>query len=442
MGFRAFFRSADPSEPGRHPLFQVMYRAPSSGALLEVEHDLEALAARPAEDWKRLFDERRVRAPWPFGSGVWSKHEWVLPEAPAESLVSLGEGHTPLLPTPALGEALGGLELLVKQCGTTHTGSFKDLGMTVLVSAVVEMRRRGVPIRAVVCASTGDTSAALAAYGAAAGVPTVVFLPKGKITPAQLVQPIAHGAHVLELDTDFDGCMRLVKAVTEDPAQGLYLANSMNPLRLEGQKTVAIEIAQDLGWEAPDWVVIPGGNLGNVSALGAGFELMNRLGLLVKRPRIAVAQAEAANPLYRAYQSNFERVEPMIAAPTVASAIRIGAPVSMPRAIRTLRAFDGVVEQASEAEIHDAAARADRLGLFTCPHTAVALAALEKLAARRVVGRGQRVVVISTAHGLKFTEFKANYHARGESPHANPPESVPAELEALARVLDRRLGRG
>lgn len=442
MGFRAFLRSAEPSEPQRHDLFQVMYRAPGSGALLDVEHDLEALATRCADDWKALFDQRRTRAPWPFGSGVWSKHEWVLPEAGPDSLVSLGEGHTPLLPVPGLGRALGGLELYVKQCGTTHTGSFKDLGMTVLVSAVVEMRRRGVPIRAVACASTGDTSAALAAYGAAAGVPTVVFLPKGKITAAQLVQPLSHGAHVLELDTDFDGCMRLVKAVTEDVQSGLYLANSMNPLRIEGQKTVAIEIAQDLGWEVPDWVVIPGGNLGNVSALGAGFDMLYSLGLVTKRPRIAVAQARAANPLYRAYGTGFTRVEPMTAEPTVASAIRIGDPVSMPRAIRTLRSFDGVVEEASEPEIHEAAARADRLGLFTCPHTGVALASLEKLVGSGTVSKGQRVVVVSTAHGLKFTEFKAAYHGTAMGPHSNPPESVPATRDALLAVLDRRLGHG
>ncbi len=442
MGFRAFLRSAEPSEPERYDLFSVMYRAPVSGALLDVEHDMAALEARSGDTWKALFDRRRARAPWPLSSGVWSKLEWVLPEAAHGSLVSLGEGNTPLLPVPELGRRLGVEQLHLKQCGTTHTGSFKDLGMTVLVSAVVEMKRRGVPIRAVACASTGDTSAALAAYGAAAGVPTVVFLPKGKITPAQLVQPLAHGAHVLELDTDFDGCMRLVKAVTENPDCGLYLANSMNPLRIEGQKTVAIEIAQDLDWQSPDWVVIPGGNLGNVSALGAGFDMMFRLGLIERRPRLAVAQAQAANPLFRAYQTGFQRIEPMVAGPTVASAIRIGDPVSMPRAIRALRAADGVVEEATEAEIHEAAAGADRTGLFTCPHTAVALASLKKLIAKGVIDGGARVVVVSTAHGLKFTDFKAAYHAGDGGPLSNPPETVAGDVDAIRRALDRRLGHG
>ena len=219
----------------RHSIYDVMYRCETCGGLLDVTHDLEALKDRTAEAWKALFEARARTATWPYGSGVWGKKEWVCPEVAPENVVSLGEGHTPLLPARALGEAIGVPDLWVKQCGTSHTGSFKDLGMTVLVSAVKQMIADGKPIRAVACASTGDTSAAMAAYCAAAGIPAIVFLPHGKISTAQLAQPIAHGAHVLALETDFDGCMRIVQEVTAD--QTIYLANSMNSLRIEGQKT-------------------------------------------------------------------------------------------------------------------------------------------------------------------------------------------------------------
>src|SRR5262245_9911178 len=187
------------------------------------------------------------------------------------------EGGTNLFWTERLGKVVGIHDLWVKQCGTSHSGSFKDLGMTVLVSMVKQMIAGGTPIRAIACASTGDTSAALAAYAAAAAIRAVVILPRGKISTAQLVQPLAMGALVLAIDTDFDGCMRLVQDLADK--EGIYLANSMNSLRIEGQKTVAIEIAQQLAWQVPDWVIIPGGNLGNVSALGAGFEMAHALGL-------------------------------------------------------------------------------------------------------------------------------------------------------------------
>jgi threonine synthase len=312
--------------------------------------------------------------------------------------------------------------------------------MTVLVSIVNQMIRRGTPVHAVVCASTGDTSASLAAYCAVAGIPSVVLLPRGKISTAQLVQPLANGARVLALDTDFDGCMAIVQELSKEP--GIYLANSMNPLRLEGQKTIAIEIVQQFDWEVPDWVVIPGGNLGNVSALGAGFTMMRDLGLIQKLPRIAVAQAAAANPLYLSYQRGFAGgLEPVTARPTQASAIQIGNPVSYPRAVRTLKAFDGVVEQASEHELANAAARGDLAGLFSDPHTGVALAVLEKLVARGDVKRDDRVIVISTANGLKFPEFKVRYH-EGTLPEvvteaANRPIELPAEFAGVRDAVFR-----
>jgi len=329
----------------------------------------------------------------------------------------------------------------IKNCGNSHTGSFKDLGMTVLVSTVKQMIEDGKPIRAIACASTGDTSAALAAYCASAGIPSVVLLPKGKVTTAQLVQPLANGALVCALDTDFDGCMEIVQKLTTE--EGIYLANSMNSLRLEGQKTVAIEIVQQFDWQVPDWVIIPGGNLGNVAALGAGFDMMFELGLISKRPRICLAQAEKANPLYRAYKQGWESFEAMTAGDTEASAIRIGNPVSVRRAIRALQAFDGVVEQASETELAEASAAADRAGSYTCPHTGVALAALEKLRAKGMVEPGQRAVVIATANGLKFTQFKIRYHENEipgvESKHPNKPVSLPSDFEAVKASVFKEL---
>jgi threonine synthase len=366
-----------------------------------------------------------------------------------ENVVSLYEGGSNLFWAERLGAQLGLGDLWIKQCGTSHTGSFKDLGMTVLVSTVKQMIAEGHPIRAVACASTGDTSAALAAYGAAAGIPVVVLLPANKISAAQLVQPIANGAMVCSLDTDFDGCMRVVQALTED--KEIYLANSMNSLRVEGQKTISAELVQQFDWEVPDWVLVPGGNLGNVSAIAKGFLELREIGLIDRLPRLACCQAEKANPLYEAYQRaqsvgralSEEDFEPKVAERTLASAIQIGDPVSMPKAVRALAACDGVVAQASERQLADASARADLTGLFCCPHTGVALACLEQLVGDGTIGASERVVVVSTAHGLKFTEFKAGYHEGGlgfSGEYVNEPLHLsgdPVEaVEALKRALD------
>ncbi|MBS1119964.1 MAG: threonine synthase [Deltaproteobacteria bacterium] len=429
---------------GGYPLEQVIYRCPTCSELLEVVHDHAALRTRSAEAWKTLFAARwgTASADDPLGSGVWGKHEWIAPQLEARHIVSMLEGKTHLTAVPRFASALGLGDVRVKQCGTSHSGSFKDLGMTVLVSMVKQMIARGRPIQAIACASTGDTSAALAAYAAAAGIRAVVILPRGKISTAQLVQPLAAGALVLAIDTDFDGCMKLVQELAD--REGVYLANSMNSLRLEGQKTVAIELVQQRGWRVPDWVIIPGGNLGNVSALGAGFEMLLALGLVDKRPRICVAQAAHASPLYASYRAGWADLVPVKAKTTLASAIQIGNPVSFKKAVRALRAFEGTVEIASEAELADASALADRDGLFTCPHTGVALAALARLAARGEVTRDDEVVVISTASGLKFADFKVGYHearlAEVPAPrHRNVPVELPERYDAIRDALHRGL---
>jgi threonine synthase len=423
----------------RYSIYDVVYRCEECGGLLDVEHDVEALRDRTADEWKRLFQCRTRSNEWPYGSGVWGKKEWVCPQLDNENVVSMYEGHTNCFWAERLGKEIGTPDLWVKLSGNSHTGSFKDLGMTVLVSVVRQMVADGKPVRAVACASTGDTSAAVAAYAAAAGIPAIVFLPRGKVSTAQLVQPIANGALVLALDTDFDGCMRLVQEVTAD--QTIYLANSMNSLRMEGQKSVGIEIVQQFDWEVPDWIIIPAGNLGNVSSLGKGLLLMRELGLIDRLPRIACAQAAHANPLYLSYLSGFEEYRPVQAQKTLASAIQIGAPVSYERAVKVLRAFEGVVEQASEDELAHAAARADRAGLYSCPQTGVAVAALFKLVERGQIRPEHRVVVISTAHGLKFTGFKVAYHEQKlddvTARHANPPLELPADPVLVRQAIDR-----
>jgi threonine synthase len=440
MSFSAEFRCMAGCA-GRYPLSTVIYRCPSCGDLLEVAHDITALQQLTGDQWRKIFAERWRSIEVPHNSGVWSKHEWVAPHLQAANIVSMAEGGTHLTPVPRYARDIELDHVWVKQCGISHSGSFKDLGMTVLVSTVNQMIAQGATIRAIACASTGDTSAALSAYAAAAGIRSVVILPRGKISTAQLVQPLANGALVLAIDSDFDGCMALVQQLAQ--REGVYLANSMNSLRLEGQKTVAIEIAQQLGWEVPDWVVIPGGNLGNVSALGAGFDMLLATGVITKKPRICVAQAAHAAPLYQSFRNNWAPLVPVKAQTTLASAIQIGNPISFAKAVRTLKSYDGVVEVASESELANASARADRAGLFTCPHTGVALAAVEKLAKRGVIKKTDRTVVISTASGLKFADFKVGYHEAklvdGVEPllanHRNVPVILPATFDAVRDAL-------
>jgi len=431
--YKAWFRCINEDCGETYRLDEIVYRCKKCNNLLEVVHDMNELKKKTPGEWKKIFDYRYRRQVWPYGSSVWGKKEWVCPMVDDDNIVSMYEGATNLFWAERFGEQQGVDDLWLKMCGNSHTGSFKDLGMTVLVSVVKHMRNNNMDIPAVACASTGDTSAALSAYCAAAGIPAIVFLPKDRVSIAQLVQPISNGALVLSIDTDFDGCMEMVQRITSD--HNIYLANSINSLRIEGQKTISIELCQQFDWDVPDWIIIPGGNLGNVSALGNGFLMMYELGLIDRLPRIVCAQAEHANPLYLSYLKDFKEFHPVRAKKTLANAIQIGNPVSVNKAINILKRFDGIVEQASEQELADAADMVDRTGTFNCPHTGVALAAFLKLNRKKVFKPKDKIVIISTAHGLKFVEFKIGYHKgelKGIVPeYANMPLELPDDYNAV-----------
>ena len=441
MELKTWFQCINPDCQSRYGLTDIVYRCRECDELLEVQHDMGLLKKQSSEEWRDLFDSRYRLNIWPYGSSVWGKRELVCPNVNDENIVSTYEGGTNLFWAERLGHKIGLNDLWVKQCGMAHTGSFKDLGMTVLVSMVKQMISDGKKIKAVACASTGDTSAALAAYCALAGIPAIVFLPKDKVSLTQLIQPITHGVLTLSLDTDFDGCMKLVQEVCLK--NDIYLANSMNSLRIEGQKTISFEIVQQFNWEVPDFVIVPGGNLGNVSAVAKGFQMFHDLGLIDKLPRLVCAQAERADPLYRSYKKGFKTFDSIQAKTTLASAIQIGDPVSYKKAIRALQAFDGIVEEATESELANAVGRANRTGLLCCPHTGVALAVLEKLVERGEIKKKDRVVVISTANGLKFTDFLFKYHTdqlKGiQSEYAFSPVELTAKYEDVRNAILERI---
>jgi len=346
----------------KYALNTVIYRCRSCDSLLEVRHDMKALAHRNAKAWMKLFEDRYKSTQWPYGSGIWARRNGSCRRSTTTTSSRCTKA-APICSGGAVRQADRRGQPLAEAVRQLHSGSFKDLGMTVLVSQVKQMISEGTPIQAVACASTGDTSAALAVYCAAAGIPSIVLLPKGKISIAQLVQPIANGALVLSLDTDFDGCMRVVQEITKD--ETIYLANSMNSLRIEGQKTVGIEIVQQFDWEVPDVIVIPGGNLGTYRpSARAPYDAGSRTDHQAAANRRSPGRAR--QPALPVLSDELRVLRAMEAQKTLASAIQIGNPVSIDKAIRTLKQFDGIVMDATESELADAAALGDTTGMFNC----------------------------------------------------------------------------
>jgi threonine synthase len=274
----------------------------------------------------------------------------------------------------------------------------------------------------------------MAAYaGAAPNMKGIVLLPQGKISPEQLAQPIAFGALTIGIKTDFDGCMNLVQELTEK--HNIYLLNSMNSVRIEGQKAIGIETLHQLNWKVPDWFVIPVGNAGNISALGKGLRELFELGIIDKLPRLAGVQTEGASPMYKSFQNGYSELVPEKAQPTKASAIQIGDPVSYKKAMKELKHFNGVVEAVSETELMDWKAQIDRLGISICPNSAVAVAGAMKLHDNGIIKENEDVVVILTAHGSKFSNTAVEYHQNKTNKFANQTLTIPPNLEKLESVL-------
>lgn len=364
-------------------------------------------------------------------SGVW-RYAPLLPRLPEDAIVSRWEGNTPLYTDDRL-TMYAGLErghLQFKHEGQNPTGSFKDRGMTVGIS-----HAKAIGARVVACASTGNTSASLASYASAAGIPSLVLVPQAKISAGKIAQTIAYGAKVVQIDGDFDRALALLRQLTA--AYDVYLVNSVNPFRLEGQKTIIFEMMEQRGWKAPDWIVLPGGNLGNTAAFGKAIVELRQSGLIDRVPHLAVVQAEGAAPFAAYHATGFEEYEP-VQAETVATAIKIGDPASVPRAKRSIDATYGWVTTVSDAQILDAKAAIDASGIGCEPASAASLAGLRRLTGEGVIQPGQTAVALLTGHLLKDTDAVAAYHLAESSaapPRANKPLRVAAELSALERAL-------
>jgi len=397
------------------------------GGLLDVVHDLQALKGKLST---ALFDERLAERQGAAGSGVWRFRE-LISSAPLEGIVSRPEGNTPLYRSHSLALWTGIEDLVCKHEGENPSGSFKDRGMTVGVTQAVRLGAR-----AVACASTGNTSASLAAYSALAGLKALIFIPEGAIAYGKLAQALAYGATVFQVQGDFDAAMHLVQDVCRE--LGIYLLNSMNPFRVEGQKSIIFEALQQRSWQAPDWIVFPAGNLGNTSAFGKALLELKELGWVSRMPRLAAVQAHGANPFFQSFQGGF-RDCPQIKPETLATAIRIGNPISFPRAVRSIRATDGVVVEVNDQEILDAKARVDRAGIGCEPASAAALAGARLLREDGLIKANQSVLAILTGHLLKDPENTIDYHlsrVKGIRPaFANPPQGIEASLEAVKLAL-------
>ena len=402
---------------------------PKCSGLLSVEIELppERGAALRA-----LFDGRRGAArPTPLieisASGVWRFRELVLPGIDDGDLVTQWEGNTPLLLRESVARWANVPSLLLKHEGHNPTGSFKDRGMTVAVSQAMR-----IGASAVSCASTGNTSASLAAYAALAGIPAIVLVPAGQVALGKLAQTLAYGARTLLVRGDFDDCLRLARESSE--RLGVYLANSINPFRIAGQTTIVFELLQQLGWRAPDWIVLPAGNLGNTAAFGAALRLARETGLIDSSPRLAAVQAEGAAPFAQSFRGGFAERK-TVRAETVATAIKIGDPASYDRGVCAIRETNGVVLDVSDAEILEAKAVIDASGVGCEPASAASVAGARRMARDGTISPRDRVVAVLTGHILKDPGILIDYHKDATRPLANTPIEIDAEISVIERVL-------
>jgi len=422
--------------PNCGDLFEVFYPGwETSRGLRAAGHDAAAL--------KQIWRERKTSLAPADTSGVWRFRELLPSLAHGHEPITLREGNTPLYDLPRCARAAGMQSLQAKHQGMNPTASFKDTGMTTAASFA---RQEG--FRWVACASTGNTSASMAAYAARGGMRSLVLIPEGKISWGKLSQSLDYGAITCQLRTDFDGCVKVLNELVG--RKPIYLLNSVNPYRLEGQKTAAIELLEQLEWQPPDHLVVPGGNLGNSSALGKAFLEMKELGLISRLPKLSVIQAEGANPFYRSIREHGGKKLLPMQAETLATAIRIGNPASWKKALRVIQATEGTVEQVSEVEIALAKAEIGSDGVGCEPASAVTLAGLKKLVKQGYVKSGESVVLILTGHVLKDPEFTLQFHrgdlftgsahetaAKTLKPQQRAPLVLDATVDAVIETLER-----
>jgi threonine synthase len=437
-------RCLDPACNARFGLNERLYVCTSCGGLLEVV--LKTGTATDSKALRAVWTNRLASFAARDRSGVWRYRE-LLPFAADAKIVTLAEGNTPLYDAPVSAAYCGLHSLTLKHQGCNPTGSFKDTGMTTAVTQALI-----VGARTVVCASTGNTAASLAAYAARARLQCAILVPRGQISHNKLAQSLDYGAVVLELDGTFDDAMRVIRELAED--ESIYLVNSINPFRIEGQKTVAAELLQQRGWRVPDQVVVPGGNLGNTSALGKGFKELKDLGLIDRLPQLSVVQAEGAAPFASLFGSDSQVLTPIEHPQTLATAIKIGAPVSWKKALHAVLETGGSVLTVSEQEIADAKAIIGRDGVGCEPASATTVAGIKRLVLSGVIGPDEDVVAVLTGHMLKDTDYVINYHReelythdraadktkeerRLTGTYSNPPLRVKATKTAILEGLRR-----
>ncbi|PYU31000.1 MAG: threonine synthase [Acidobacteria bacterium] len=419
----AFLKCIEQSCQQRYPLDAKEHQCPECGGLLDVQYDFPRID--PAS-LRLLWQQRKTSSAITDQSGVWRFRE-LLPFAPeGTNVVSLSEGRTPLIEVNRTGEWAGGVRLAIKHQGNNPTGSFKDLGMTACITQAAILGSR-----VTACASTGNTSASMAAYAARAGMKAVVFVPFGKISTAKLAQALEFGAVVIEMGDNFDQAFRMLRELTDE--LGLYLVNSLNPFRLEGQKTIVFEILEQRDWRVPDYLVLPGGNLGNVSSVGKGLQELRQLGLIDKLPRLVVVQAEGASPFYTMIATGAGEITP-VQPRTEASAIRIGNPVNWKKALRAVRLTDGLCESVTDEQIFEAKATLAKDGVGCEPASAAAVAGTQKLVRSGKIEDGADVVAVLTGHQLKDPEISIK--RRSERELAQQRLHVEADIHKLRAVLE------
>ena len=418
----------------RYSITEVIYNCPKCGGLLEAGYDGPEQSAPML---RRLWRERRTSNAPLDQSGVWRYREMIPFLKSYSCVVTLREGNTPLLEARQAAHYAGLDRIVFKHQGFNPTGSFKDNGMT---CGTAQALRLG--MTRVACVSTGNTSASMAAYASAAGLQPIIFIPHGNISYGKLAQALEYGARTLQVEANFDQILALVRQLAE--RLGIYLLNSINPFRIEGQKTIMTELMDQRDWRVPDWIVLPGGNLGNVSAFGKSLREMNEMGLIDKLPRLAVIQAEGAAPFYELMQGRRRKLPAVEHPQTLATAIKIGDPVSWPKARYEVTTSQGIVEKVTEQEIADAKAIIGRSGIGCEPASAATLAGIRKLTAAGVIAGDADVVAVLTGNVLKDPDYTYRYHtgaleapdgSRLQSTYGNAPTVVPNDPKRIAKIL-------